>query len=64
MNRWIWMELVNMNEELINYLKNHKPSQDEVQNFKDSVRQEEKFFSEVTRSLAPSQTDRERLFNL
>lgn len=53
-----------MNEELINYLKNHKPSQDEVQNFKDSVRQEEKFFSEVTRSLAPSQTDRERLFNL
>lgn len=58
------MELVNMYEELINYLKTHEPSQDEVQNFKESVRQEEKFFSEITRSLAPSQSDRDRLFNL
>ncbi len=51
-----------MSEELMNYLLNHEPTEEEVKEFWNSVMEEEKKFKQITESLRPTSELLDRRF--
>lgn len=53
-----------MSNELCKWLLEHKPSEQDIKDFKQSVREQEEQFRETTRRLTPTAKDRSRYFNI